>query len=188
MLRGVYIQRISARTGVPVEAMEREAAEAPLRDPRAAPAPERRRREDGRRAEDARARTAAAVRADVASERTVVALALLDEALLKQAAGRLGPEHFRHPLYRRMYEELIHLHAEGGRRPGVAWIDLFPEELLEPLQELLTPNHGELDPAGQFFEPGLRRILLRPYEDRIAELQRKLAPPAPPRRRRCRRS
>jgi DNA primase len=180
VLRGVYIARIAERTKVPAEVIEREAAEAPARDPRPAHAPERRKREVGRRVEDARARTAAAVRAEVASERTVVALALLDEALLEQAAGRLGPEHFRHPLYRRMYEELIHLHAEGGRRPGVAWIDLFPEELLEPLQELLAPEVAEsLSPAGQYFEPSLRRILLRQYEDRIADLQGKLAGASP---------
>jgi hypothetical protein len=115
------------------------------------------------------------VRAEVASERTRVAHALRDEAMLEQAAGRQGPEHIRQTLYRRMYEELIHLHAEGGRRPGVGWIDLFPEELLEPLQELLAPEVAEsLSPASQFFEPSLRRILLRQYEDRIAELQRKL--------------
>jgi DNA primase len=175
VLRGVYIARISERTGVPKETIEREVTELPARDTRPPEAPDRRRRAEGRRAEDARARTAAAVRAEVASERTVVALALLDEALLEQAAGRLDPEHFRHPLYRRIYEELMQLHAEGGRGPDQSWLDLFPDELLGPLQEILAPEVAEsLTPAGQFFEPSLRRILLREYEEKMAELQRQL--------------
>jgi DNA primase len=175
VLRGVYIARISERTGVPRETIEREVAEAPARDTRPAHSPERRRREDGRRAEDAQARGAAAVRADVASERTVIALALLDDGLLEQAAGRLSPDHFRHPLYRAIYEELIQLHAEGAHGPDRGWLDLFPEELLEPLQELLSPEVAEsLSPTGQFFEPSLRRILLREYDDRMVELQRQI--------------
>lgn len=176
VLRGVYIARISERTGVSREVIDHEAATVPARDARPERAPERRRRGEGRRAEDAQARSAASVRSEIASERTVVALALRDEALLEQAAGRLTPEHFRHPLYRKMYEELLQLHSEGGRQPDESWVDLFPDELIELVQELLAPEVAEsLSPAGQFFEPSLRRILLRGYDDRMAELQRQLA-------------
>ena len=53
--RGVYIARIAERTGVPASTIEREVAEAPARDSRPPPAPERRQRGEGRRAEDFRA-------------------------------------------------------------------------------------------------------------------------------------
>lgn len=170
VLRGVYLARIAERTGVPRETLEREVAEAPGRDARPPAAPERRRRVEGRRAEDFR------TRADATSERTIIALSLQSEALLEQAANRLGPEHFRNPIYRRIYEELVHLQAEGGRGPEVGWLDLFPEDLLPPLQDLLSPETvAGLSPPDQFFEPSLRRILLRQYEDLIAELQRQMA-------------
>jgi DNA primase len=171
VLRGVYIARISERTGVPRETIEREVREAAGRDVRGPAAPERRRREEGRRAEDFRVHAAAAARAEIAPERVVVALALHDASLLEHAASRIGPEHFRHPLYRRLYEELVNLHAEGGRGPDVSWIDLFPDDLLEPLQELLAPEVVEsLSPPAAHFEPSLRRMLVRPFEERLAEI------------------
>ena len=179
VLRGVYIARISERTGVPRETIEREAIEGAPRETRGPPAYERRRQPEGRRTQDARA-DAASVRARVEPERIIVALALLDESLLEQATTRLGPDHFRHPLYRRMYEELVHLYAEGGRGPDVGWVDLFPEELLGPLQELLAPEVAEaLTPAGEYFEQSVRRILLRPIDERLAEISRQLESATP---------
>jgi DNA primase len=178
VLRGVYVTRIAERTGVPRETIEREVAEAPGRDVRPSGAPERRRRAEGRRAEDFHA--ASQVRADLASERTVLVLSLADESRLEQAATRLGPAHFRHPLYRRIFEEMMNLHAEGARAAGAGWTELFPEELLPTVEELRTPEAVEaVSPPDEFFEPSLRRMLLRQYEERIAEIQAQIAVAAP---------
>lgn len=173
VLREVYVARIAERTGVSRETIAREVAEAPGRDVRPRGTPERRRRGEGRRAEDFR--ETAQQKAEVASERTVLVLALADARWLEQAASQLGAEHFRHPVYRRLFEEMMALHAEGARSAGVGWEALFPEELLATLQELRAPEAVErVSPPEEFFGPSVQRILLREYEDRIAEIQRRI--------------
>ncbi|MBW3629001.1 MAG: DNA primase [Gemmatimonadetes bacterium] len=177
VLRGVYIARISERTGVPRETIEREVAEAPARDFRPAGGADRRRVPQGRRAADF---GAPAATANLGPERNLVLLLLRDENWVEQAAQKISPEDFRDPVYRAIYLALLELHAEGGRDAGAEWLQSLPDEILPRVQDLIgDPEASNLSSPDQIFGASLQRLIARPYEERLAEIQRELeiAPP-----------
>ena len=178
VLRGVYIARIAEKTGVPIPTIEREVNSAPARDARPGGMPERRRGEaPGRRAVDFGAPAGAA---NLGPERNLILLLLRDENWVERTAQQLSPEEFRDPVYRAIYQALLDLHAEGGRDPGGAWLASLPEEILPRVQDLLGDPEGlNLGAPEQMYDASLQRILARPYEQRLAEIQRELeiAPP-----------
>lgn len=169
VLRGVYIARIAERTGVPRETIEREVASAPARDTRPQGAPERRKRVEGRRAEDF---TLAA--GSLGPERNLILLLLRDESKVERAAREVGPEEFRYPVYRTIFEELIHL--EGQRDPGGEWLQRLPAEVLPVVEMLLgDPEAANIAAPERFYIETVRELVSRPYEERLAEIGRQLA-------------
>lgn len=172
--RGVYIARIAEKTGVPRATIEKEVAEAPARDTRAPGAPERRRRPDpGRRAEDFRA---AGTPRNLGPERNLVLLLLRDDSWMEEAARRLSPEDFRDPVYRAIFEELVHLVAEGGRETDPGWVERLEPHVAERVQELTgDPEARNLAAPAAFFEANLRSLLARPFEERIEQIKREIA-------------
>jgi DNA primase len=172
VLRGVYIARIAEKTGVPRETIEREVVEAPARDLRPTGAPERRRpAAQGRRAADFAASTAA----NLGPERNLILLLLRDENWVEQASQKISPEDFRDPVYRAIYQALLDLHAEGGRDAGGVWLTTLPEGILPRVQDLVgDPEGPNLGPPDEIFGTSLQRISARPYEERLAEIQREL--------------
>jgi hypothetical protein len=114
LVRSVYIGRISDKTGVPRETLEREVAEAAARDPRAPGPLERRRRDEGRRAEDFAQRPA---RKDMRTnaERSLLLLMVHDERWVEEAAKHVEADALLLPLYRTLFQGL--LDAEGQRDP-----------------------------------------------------------------------
>ncbi|HKP76395.1 MAG TPA: DNA primase [Longimicrobiaceae bacterium] len=181
VLRGVYIQRISARTGVPRDTLEREVAEMPAYERRAAHH-ERREAErpgpPGRRTDDY-ARMAKAVTDLNLPERLLLLLLLRDEAWVERAAAEISPADFRNEAYAAVFAGL--LEAEGrGRDPDGEWLAVFPPEVLPLVEELRgDPQAATLVPADQFFMGSLQLIRDRPIRQRLAEIDRELtvAPP-----------
>lgn len=173
ILRGVYVARIAERTGVPREAIEREVAEAPSRDTRPTGTPERRVRHEGRRADDFRPQQPAARGVELGPERGLLLLLLRDESWTERAARELSPEDFLDPRYQAIFQELLHL--EGSRDPDGRWIEAFPEEVRPMVEDLRGDPEGEhIGDAEEFFNANLRRILQRPFEDRLREIEREL--------------
>jgi DNA primase len=181
VLRGVYIQRISARTGVPRETLEREVAELPAYERRSA-GPDRREAErrgpPGRRADDYNRMARAVIELNL-PERILLLLLLRDEAWVERAAAELSPADFRNEAYAAVFAGL--LEAEGrGRDPDGEWLGVFPPEVLPLVEELRgDPQAATLVPADQFFMGSLQLIRDRPVRQRLAEIDRELsvAPP-----------
>jgi hypothetical protein len=113
-------------------------------------------------------------------ERNLLLLMLRDESWIERAARELGPEHFRDPVYRALYEGL--LHSEGQRDAGGAWLEHFPPEALPALEALRGDPEGEhLHAPEQFFHDNLQPLLARPFEERLAEIEREMQSAAPER-------
>jgi len=173
VLRGLYLKRISERTGVPVEVIENEAGAGV--DPRRRGGEVLRREEPGRAADRRGAREegrAAAMDSTVASasrlgpERNILLLMLRDERFIEKAAERLGPDDFRDPVWREIYAETLRVHAESPREDGASTI----EALLRALEDSEAARTQELigDPEGEnlvhpdrYFEDAVREIEIR---------------------------
>ncbi|HEU4560726.1 MAG TPA: DNA primase [Longimicrobium sp.] len=184
VMRGVYIQRISEKTGVPRETLEKEAAELPAHERRFG-APDRRQRElrespyprdsgsPGRRADDVAAMTRA-VQEQNLPERILLILMFRDEAWVERAAGEISPADFRHPGYATVFAGLVE--AEGRRDAEGEWLSVFPPEALPLVEELRgDPVAATLVPADQFFMGSLQLIRARSIQARLAEIARELA-------------
>jgi DNA primase len=174
LLRGVYLRRISERTGVPQAALEREVAQAPARDTRPATAPERRQRGEGRRADDFRGGT---VPATMGPERDLLLLLLQDESWLERAMQEIGPADFREPVYRRIFEAL--LAVEGQRDRDGEWLQALPADLQPTLEDLRARLQIVQIAPGDAFHASVRAMQSRPYEQRLRELdgEMSVAPP-----------
>jgi DNA primase len=177
VLRGVYIQRISAKTGVPRETLEKEAAELPAHERRAG-TPDRRQREGrdssppGRRADDVAAMTRA-VQEQNLPERILLLMMFRDEAWVERAAAEISPADFRHAAYATVFAGLIE--AEGRRDPEGEWLQVFPPAVLALVEELRgDPVAATLVPADQFFMGSLQLIRARSIQARLAEIAREL--------------
>jgi DNA primase len=172
LVRGVYIQRISEKTGVPRETIEREVAEAAARDPRAPGPLERRRRDEGRRAEDFAQQP---VRKDMRTnaERSLLLLMVHDERWVEEAAKHVEADALSLPLYRTLFQGL--LDTEGHRDAEGEWLTRFPAAVQPLLEELRgDPEIASMVPAEAFFRGSVSQILERAHLERLAELNREL--------------
>jgi len=172
LVRSVYIQRISEKTGVPRETLEREVAEAAARDPRAPGPLERRRRDEGRRAEDFAQQPA---RRDMRTnaERSLLLLMVHDERWVEEAAKHVEADALSLPLYRTLFQGL--LDTEGHRDAEGEWLTRFPAAVQPLLEELRgDPEIASMVPAEAFFRGSVSQILERAHLERLAELTREL--------------
>jgi hypothetical protein len=167
----VYLRRISEKTGVSQATLEREVADVSARDARPPQVPERRERREGRRAEDFGARQSAKTR--LGPERSLLLLLLRDDAWAERLARDVSPEDFRDPVYRTIYEGLLHM--EGQRDAEGKWLESFPPEVQPVIEELRGSEEAADVAADKFFEDNLRSLLARPLEDRLREIDRELA-------------
>jgi len=181
VLRGVYIQRISEKTGVPRETLEREAAELPASERRFG-TPDRRQREQrdptppGRRADDVATMTRKVTEQNL-PERIIVLMMLADEQWVARAGEHLSPRDFRHPGYAAVFAGLVEV--EGRRDADGQWLEVFPADVLPLVEELRgDPVAATLVPADQFFMGSLRLIRERSIRARLLEIDREL-PVAP---------
>lgn len=180
LVRDVYLSRIAEKTGVPRATLEREAAGAEEAGP-AAPAV----RASGRRHAPPRRRAEAAPPPampgrGIGPERSLLLLLLRDEAWVERAAREVGPESFRDPVYRAIYDGLIHV--EGARDPEGRWLEVFPLEVRPAVEELRgDPEAEHLTAPEQIFDASIRHLLARPYEERLAQIERELAAASPER-------
>lgn len=178
VMRGVYIQRISEKTGVPRETLEKEAAEAPASERRfGAPQPQNGRgpagQGSGRAATDFGAMARAVIERHL-PERILLLLMFRDEAWVERAAAELSPADFRHPAYGAVFAGLVE--AEGRRDAEGAWLEVFPPEVLPLVEELRgDPEAASLVPADQFFMGSLQLIRARSIQARLAEISRELS-------------
>ena len=173
LTRGVYIQRISEKTGVTRETLEREVGQVPARDVRPQGVPDRRRRDEGRRARDF---TPAPPKKDARTnaERSLLLLMVHDERWVEEAVQHVAAELISHPLYRLLYQGL--LDTEGQRDAEGEWLMRFPPEAQPLLEELRgDPEIVSMVPAEAFFRGSVAQILERAHLERLAELNRKLS-------------
>ncbi|HEX8907242.1 MAG TPA: DNA primase [Longimicrobiaceae bacterium] len=136
VMHGVYIQRISEKTGVPRETLEKEAAEAPAGERRGGGAAPYGQNGRGNGAAQAARRDAVDVGAMARAvierhlpERILLLLMLRDEAWVERAAGELSPADFRHPPYGQVFAGLVEAES-GGRDPESEWLKVFAPEVL----------------------------------------------------------
>ncbi|MBA4159014.1 MAG: DNA primase [Gemmatimonadetes bacterium] len=176
--RGVYLTRIAEKTGVPRDTLEREAAAKTRGEANTAVHEPRR----GSREPQARKRdtpVAAAARA-MGPERSLLLLLMRDESWVERAVREIGPDDFHDPVYRAVFEGL--LQADGGRDPEGRWLEVFPPDALPMVEELRgDPEAQHMSAPEQFFEMSIRRILARPFEDRLRELDGELDTASPER-------
>jgi DNA primase len=177
VLRGVYIARIASKTGVSRETLEREVVEAgegarrPTRgEQRGAPlrgAPAR----PPARGESAPP-PAMPGRAS-GPERILLLLLLRDESWVDRAAEKIGPADFRDPVYRAVFEGL--LHTAGRRDAEGRWLGEFPAEVI-PVVEALRgdPETEHLTAPEQMFEASVRELLARPLQERLRQIEEEL--------------
>ncbi len=177
VMRGVYIQRISAKTGVPRETLEKEAAETPASERRSG-APQMHGRqngrpEPGRRPDDLGAMARAVIERHL-PERILLLLMFRDEAWVERAAAELSPQDFRHPSYGAVFAGLVEAESRG-RDPEGEWLQVFPPDVLPLVEELRgDPEAATLVPADQFFMGSLQLIRARSIQARLAEIGREL--------------
>jgi len=179
VVRGVYIARVSEKTGVPRETLERETSSADSGQRPRSREPEQRRGAQQER----RSRTEpgpALPGRTMGPERTLLLLLLRDESWVERAATQIGADEFQDPIYRAIYEGL--LHAEGDRDTAGRWLETFAPQVVPTVEALRGDPEGEhLAAPEQMFDASIRRILARPYEERLRRIQRDLADASPER-------
>jgi DNA primase len=172
VLRGVYVARIAEKTGVPRETIEREVGGAGARAEPPSGTPERRRSSPGRRTSD---RQGTGVTTSGA-ERNLILLLLRDENWLERAAQQIAPEDFRDPVLRSVYQALLDLHGEGGREADASWMQMLPAEAVPRVEEILgDPEGAHLTAPEQLFLASVKRLQVRPYEERLSAIEREMA-------------
>jgi DNA primase len=177
LLRGVYIARVSDKSGVPRETLEREVAEAPAREPQRASAPQQQRggrREEPRKPESVHARYAPTARR-IGPERNLILALLKDERRVERAARELDESDFADDDYRTIFHVLKEIEVEGGRDPDGAWRMRFPPDVVPLVEELCgTPSEEYTSAPEEFFESSLRRMRARDIEEQIEQKQRQI--------------
>jgi DNA primase len=170
VLRDLYLTRITEKTGVPRETLQREAQSQASREaPASAPA-ERGRpkpRESGRRAPDRLEH--------LGPERGLILLLLRDPSYVVRAVEMgVSPDAFLDARFRRLFETL--LDVDGAEpEPDRSRVELFPEDLRPLVEELLGDQEGEhMTTPARYFEDNLRAILARTHEERADEIRRLL--------------
>jgi DNA primase len=152
-LRDIYVSRVSARTGVRQETLLEALAETPPPSLTAgqgrtarSTASETQRRQRGR-----------AIPA-LGPERQLLLVLLRTRGWIERAAERIGPEEFRDPIYRAIFEWLLDDPELGGRPPQAS------PEVLRTLEEL-QGDPESLEFTERVFEQSLERLMARGVED-----------------------
>lgn len=175
LLRGVYLGRIAEKTGIPRETLEREAVRESPRDVHSPRSPDRNQRRGQSR--ERGSGTPTQLRG-MGPERNLVLLLLRDEAWVERAAQAVGPDDLHNPVYRRIYEGI--LHVEGERDADGAWLTTFPETIRPAVEELLgDPEAAHLDAPERFLDASIQHILARPFEERLAQIEREFGAASP---------
>ncbi len=170
VLRGVYIRRLSEKTGVASETLEKEVAE---RSFEATPATASARPQRGSRSQRSLAAPSPAA-LGMGAERNLLLLLLRDDSWVERAAREIGPEDFKNPLYRTIFEGM--LQVEGHRDAEGKWLEIFPPHVLRVVEELRGDPEGEQMAAPeQFFGASVRNLLVRPFEERLAAIAQEMA-------------
>lgn len=167
VLRGVYLKRIADRTGVPLDALTREAEEGIA----AAAEGERRRTEAARRAPPPPPRRSAPeLRLRMGAERNLLMMMFHTERWVEECAKFVGPDDFEDPDYRRLFRGLID--TEGHRDPEGRWLLEFPEDLAGEVEAIRADaQHHDWTGASSFFAQSMDRILARPVEREARRLK-----------------
>ncbi|HEU0016024.1 MAG TPA: DNA primase [Longimicrobium sp.] len=165
VLRGVYLKRVSDRTGVPVETLDREVAQ---QDAAAAPAREAERRREWERREQQREmrRASPALRLRMGAEKNLLMMMFQSEHWIEEAMKFIGPDDFEDADYRRLFRVLVD--TEGRRDAEGRWLLEFPEELNADVEAIRQDAaHHDWTGAPAYFAENMDHILARPVERRF---------------------
>jgi DNA primase len=178
VVRGLYLKRISDRTGVPVETLERETASV-VEQPRTFnEVHQQRRREERERGPRYQAdlsgryepRPRPAMRVRMGAERNLLMMMFNAERWVEECAKFVGPDDFQDPDYRRLFRVLIE--TEGRRDPEGRWLLEFPEDLAGDVESIRhDTEHHDWTGATAFFAENMDRILARPMERQFREIK-----------------
>lgn len=171
VLRGVYLKRISDRTGVPLDTLTREAVEGI----RVEAESERRRAETAARRPPERParRPAPELRLRMGAERNLLMMMFHSERWVEECAKFVGPDDFEDPDYRRLFRGLIE--TEGRRDPEGRWLLAFPEDLAGEVEAIRADaEHYDWAGASSFFAQSMDRILARPVERKARRLKQEM--------------
>jgi DNA primase len=174
VLRDVYLNRVSERTGVSRSTLDHELAAVDARERRTTEVQERRRYRPGGRPEDV---PPGAGVPTPGAERNLLLLLLRDESWVERAAQVLSVDDFRNPAYAELYQAVV---LAEGRREGNAWLDELSPDAQRVAEELRdNPEGAQLAAPELFFEANLKRLQVRPFEERLAGIQRQLGVATP---------
>jgi len=168
IMRDLYIGRASEVTGVDRAILVRElAAQPPAFSPRAhetaVPLRPAVRSRHGDRREPRRGLGHSA-------ERELVRAMVHDRSRVATIAERIGPDGFRHPLYREIFAALL---AAGDDTSIDRLSESLDPESLETAQELLGEGEMLLDPR-RTIDDSITRLHVREMEERLGEIDRLL--------------
>jgi DNA primase len=183
-LRDIYVARVAARTGVRRETLEEELRSQPSTPwtsggagagggsaPGGEGFPAGARWNEGGHSGDAGGRSERRARPNPlpqnGAERKLLLVLLRTEGWAERAAERIGPEEFRDPLHRAIFQWLLEARNE----------ERFPEgaspELIQRI-EALRGDPEELDSTEQVFEDSIRLLLDQSFDAPQQALQRQL--------------
>lgn len=181
VVRGLYLKRMSDRTGVPVESLTAEAASV-TEQPRTFNEVHQQRRREDRERDRERPRYQAdlgqryeprpkpAMRVRMGAERNLLMMMFNAERWVEECAKFVGPDDFQDPDYRRLFRVLIE--TEGRRDPEGRWLLEFPEDLAGDVESIRhDTEHHDWTGATAFFAENMDRILARPMERQFREIK-----------------
>ena len=178
VLRGVYLKRISDRTGVPVETLAHEVDEA---REQAARAPAERRAHPERRGDDRRsgerrgspsapAAPSPIARMRMGAERNLLMMMFHSERWVEECAKFVGPDDFEDADYRRLFRVLIE--TEGRRDAEGRWLLAFPDDLAGEVEAIRQDaQHYDWGGSAGFFAQNMDRMMARPMEREFRRLK-----------------
>jgi DNA primase len=185
LTRDMYIARASEASGVDRTVLAREAGETSARGPRGrvaatspTPPPDAQqpqlrmgeRRVGERRDARPSAPATAAVRLQSA-ERAILRAMLFAPGRIEAIGERIGPDSFRVPAYREIFEAVLHV---GESVTAEALADALDEDVVVVLQSLLEADPAELEPLDATIAGSLDALRRRDLEDRNEEIDREL--------------
>jgi DNA primase len=171
-LRDLYAAKVAERTGVRRETVEEEAAgeQPPAGGRTRGPGPSR---PVGRPAAGASRPQRPRIPPGLGAERALLMVLLHGREWLDRAAERVGPDDFRDPVYREIFERLLDDPELSARTAGL------DPPVVRRLEELLG-DPEELEHTGRVFEASVAALRERAMQARQRELEATLreAPPA----------
>jgi DNA primase len=161
-LRDIYVARVAERTGVRRETLEDELRSAPP-----APVTPRQRPERDATESPGRGRVRPPPLPERGAERKLLLILLRTRGWMERAAERIGPEEFRDPLHRAIFEWLLASPDAEGVPEGAS------PELVRRI-EMLRGDPEELGSTEAVFEQSIQVLLDQSFDAPQAALQRAL--------------